>query len=174
MTRVIVFLLGGVLGCARSTADSPSEPPPAQTAAAAPRDDCTLETPLVPGVPGSPGNLLPSDINPNGASELAALMRTMQRDLSQAGEAIRRGEAPPPMFERHRKLRCSWPTDPAERNATFDAMAQSYLAQVKSLEARPVDLRDAHQRVVSACIACHETACTGPIPAIEALRLAPR
>ncbi len=171
MTRVIVFLLGGLLGCARTAADSASEPSPAQTAAAMARDDCTLETPLVPGVPGSPGNLLPSDINPNGASELAALMRTMQRDLSQAGEAIRRGEAPASLFERHRRIRCAWPTDPAERSAAFDAMAQNYLTQVQSLDAHPVDLRGAHQRVISACIACHETACTGPIPAIEALRL---
>jgi hypothetical protein len=159
MTRVTVFLLAVLFGCARTTTASP------------PVDACTLETPLVPGVPGSPGNLLASEINPNGASELAALMRTMQRDLGLAREAIARGEAPGPMFERHRKMRCAWPTDPAERNATFDGMAQNYLAQVKALDARPADLREAHHRVISACVACHENACTGPIPAIEALRM---
>ena len=170
MRPALVFILGGVLGCTSASTSSPPEPSPAR-AQAQTQDDCTLETPLVPGVPGSPGHLLPSEINPNGASELAALMRTMQRDLALAGERIGRGEAPAPMFERHRRIRCSWPTDPTERNATFDGMAQGYLQQVKALDARPADLRGAHGQVISACVACHETACSGPIPAIQALRI---
>ena len=46
-----------------------------------PASSCNLETILKPGVPGSPNNLIESDINPNGDSELAHLMRKMLKDL---------------------------------------------------------------------------------------------
>jgi hypothetical protein len=145
---------------------------PAVVSTAAPVDDCTLETPLVPGVPGSPGHLIPSEINPNGSSELAEMMRTMQRDLTAAREAVLAGKPVAPMHPRHRKMRCAWPTAASDRNPTFDAFAQGYLANVAALDAAPAEGRAAaFTAVLDACKACHQQSCPGPITAIDAMRL---
>ena len=133
-------------------------------------DACTLQTPLKPGIPGSPGHLIPSAINANGASELATLMRAMKADLEAAQGSIARGEPIPSMLPRHRKIRCSWPTGLEDRNPAFDASAIAYLAQVRTLDARPADVGAAYDGVVSACLACHANSCPGPITAIEKLR----
>lgn len=157
--RLEILLVLVLSACAREGTTPLAEPP------------CTLETPLVPGVPGSPGHLLPSDINPNGASELAALMRTMTADLEQLRTTLDR--APPPaLHTRHRKLRCAWPTDPGERTPQFDAFAVAYLARVQALEASAAaDRKAAYDAVVTACKSCHQQTCSGPIPRIEKLRL---
>jgi len=156
--------------CNRST------PPPQPVAAPKPpapvEEECTYQTVLTPGVPGSPGHLIPSDINPNGASELATLMRAMVADLEQGKVALEKGEPLAPMWSRHRKMRCSWPTDSADRNEAFDGMAQTYLAQVKALDAKPANPRAAFNGVVAACQACHENTCPGPIEKITTLKVA--
>jgi hypothetical protein len=158
-----------VAACTRSPAEAPKADAPK---AEAPKlEDCTLETPLVPGVPGSPGHLIPSDINPNGASELATLMRTMVKDLDASRAAVEQGQAPAPMWTRHRKIRCAWPTAASDRNAAFDGMALAYLATVQALDAKPKDLKAAHNAVIDACRACHENTCSGPIERIVQLRV---
>jgi hypothetical protein len=161
------------IACAAPAA--PPAPPPARTTPLLlldPRTECTLETPLTPGVPGSPGHLIPSVIHPTGASELATLMRLMLDDLdlrqrqflgTAAGTRI-------PMYDVHRKMRCAWPTPGHERDPAYDALAQAYLAAVKSLDAAPDD-RAAYDAVVSACRMCHDQKCRGPIGRIEKLRL---
>jgi hypothetical protein len=158
----------GLCGCNRAPAAAPPTAPKAE----APLEPCTLETPLQPGVPGSPGHLIPSERNPNGASELATLMRTMVADLEQTKASLEQGRAPPqPLWRRHRKMRCAWPTDASDRNASFDAMAITYLAQVKALDERPPDARAAFGGVLAACEACHEHTCPGPIAVINTLKL---
>lgn len=149
-----------------------TKPPVAVPDAAVVEEECTLQTKLVPGVPGSPGHLLPSEINVNGASELAALMRTMKADLESAGVAIAAGKPVPPMHPRHRKMRCSWPTGLDDRNPVFEANAVSYLGFVRALDAKPTP--ETHDAVVGACLTCHATACPGPIPVIEKLRMLPK
>ena len=169
---VAVVLFALLSACSQRTAPvaaAEAAEPVAQAVAS--EDDCTLQTPLVPGIPGSPGHLIPTDRNPNGASELAMHMRKMQQDVGDARDALLRGETPKPLYASHRKLRCAWPTTPEDRNDTFDAMAVAYLAQVRALDEHPTDLRAAHDAVVSGCVACHEQTCQGPIEAIQKLRL---
>lgn len=133
---------------------------------------CDFDTPLVPGVPGSPGHLIPSDINPNGASELAALMREMTADLEKVRAGIESGAAPGSLVARHTRIRCSWPTDPGDRTPEFRALSHNYLTRLEALEsAAPADRRAAFDAVVTACRSCHEHSCLGPIPRIEKLRL---
>lgn len=171
MSARALLLASLALSCGSA---KPTSPPAAESPASAPASavaECTLETPLVPGVPGSPGHLLPSDINPNGASELAALMRVMQKDLAEARDTLGAGGATRPLRSAHARLRCAWPTDPNDRNPTYDAFSQAYLAAVSSLDAASGDeARAAHDRVIDTCVACHQNTCQGPIPAIEALR----
>lgn len=172
-TALPVVLL--LLGCTRSadsgrhqTVDASSAP---RIARAAP---CTLATPLVPGIPGSPGHLMQSAINPNGQSELAAHMRSMQAQLQAARPLIARSEKVPPLFDSFTKIRCAWPTNPADRNESFDASAQAYLAAVAALDAAaPTAAAPAYDQVLGACRSCHERTCSGAIVAIEALRLEP-
>lgn len=166
--RLVVVVVVASLLCACPRKE------PVEALAAPPRlpaDDCTLETELVPGVPGSPGHLIPSERNPNGASELATHMRTMVEDLRDARAKVLAGAPVPPLEARHRKLRCAWPTSPSDRNAAFDAMARNYLGAVAALDARPQDTRAAFNGVVAACRSCHEATCEGPIAVIEGLAL---
>ena len=170
MWKLLVVLVLA-LGCARSTeAPAPAKAAAPATAVAA-EPECTLKTPLVPGIPGSPGHLLPSERNPNGDSELAALMRVMQKDLQDARPAVLRGEAPPPLLPRYKKLRCSWPTAAADRNEAFDGLAQGYLARVAAFDAKPKDLAAAFDSVLDGCRACHEASCPGPLVVIDELRV---
>lgn len=134
---------------------------------------CTIDTALEPGVPGSPGHLLPSPINPNGQSELAALMRAMQEHMSAMRERIASGRDLGPAPEAHARIRCAWPTTASDRNPTFDAFAVAYLDAVEALH-RPGsrdELAGRYEGVVTACLACHAQSCTGPMVAIEKLRM---
>lgn len=132
-------------------------------------DDCTFETKLMPGVPGSPGHLIASERNPNGASELATHMRLMVDDLREARAKLKLGERPKPLWATHRKLRCAWPTALSDRTPAFDAMAQTYLTRVKALDEATTERPAAYGAVVAACRACHEQTCDGPIAVIDTL-----
>ena len=165
MVRLSLVLLALVsAGCPKAS------PADAGISAARLVDDCTLATPLVPGVPGSPGHLIASERNPNGASELATHMRRMADDLKSARAVLLDGGSVAPLHATHRKLRCAWPTDPHDRNAAYDAMAQTYLAKVRALDAAPSS-RDAFTGVVAACRGCHVQTCDGPIAVIDGLGL---
>jgi hypothetical protein len=143
----------------------------AAPAPSAPVEDCTFETPLVPGVPGSPGHLIKSARNPNGHSELAALMREMQDHMLAVRKDIAAGRPLGPMPEKHRRMRCSWPTTMADRNEAFDAFSVNYLAQLEALHApnHATPVGERYDAVLKACRACHENTCPGPIMAIDAL-----
>lgn len=169
-----------LLGC--SKAAPPAAPPPAASAVAPgqslaaatpPGEDCTLQTPLTPGVPGSPGHLIPSSRNPNGQSELAALMRRMEAALKEAGPRLQKGEHVGPFLPQFRRIRCSWPTNPADRDAEFDALAGAYLSAVSSLDtaADVASATRAYSGVLQGCRSCHERTCGGALAAIDALRL---
>lgn len=182
LTALVALLL--TVSCSRPPAPEPAQAadasagpkvsPSAAAPAAAPMssEPCTLATPLVPGIPGSPGHLIRSDINPNGQSELSAHMRTMQAQLKLARQAIEHGEKPAALAAAFAKIRCAWPTTLSDRNAEFDASAQAYLAAVAALDAATAaSAAPAYGRVLDACRSCHERTCSGAIVAIEALRL---
>lgn len=173
-----LFIVTSFLACQnvpRATTNQPAPPTAAKAdAPAATAEECTLHTPLVPGVPGSPGHLIPSAQNPNGQSELAALMRSMQAELKAARVAIPRGQKVGPFLPRFRKIRCAWPTTPDDRNAQFDDFARAYLDAVAELDrASAADAASAYTRVLHACRTCHEHSCSGAIVAIDALQLTP-
>lgn len=145
-------------------ADTSAAPSSAQAA----DSDCDFTTPLVPGIPGSPGNLIVSPRNPNGDSELSHLMRIFVEDLQGARARLRSGAAVEPLREKHKKMRCAWTSLPEQRNETYDALARSYLADVAAFDAAPA--RETYNAIVQSCVACHSVTCGGPIDSIEALR----
>lgn len=170
MRLLFATLLFLAVGCSKQPAAAPPAAAPAPKPLATVEPDCSLDTPLVPGVPGSPGHLIPSERNPNGDSELAALMRRMQKDLEAARVLVEKGEVPAPMLAAHRRIRCSWPTDVKDRDQIFDGFAVAYLEKVKALDG-PGDKKASFDALLTACKACHERSCPGPIAAIEKLRL---
>lgn len=130
--------------------------------------EVSLATPLVPGIPGSPGHLIKSSRNPNGDSELAYLMRLFVDDLREARAKVDAGEALPRLYDRHRRMRAAWPSKPEQRDEHFDGMAQSYLAAVRAFEADWSPPR--FNAIIDACIACHSGSCGGPIEFIDSLK----
>ena len=136
-------------------------------------ETCNIETALEPGVPGSPGHPIASARNPNGDSELASMMRTIQADLTAARPLILKGEAAPDMLARHSRMQCTWPTENIERNKKFSDMAEVYLYAIEDMEGAETaeDRKMAYGRAVNACLSCHENTCPGPIGAIRKLSL---
>jgi hypothetical protein len=156
--------------CDRGSHASPSALPTTVALAALPgAGECNLTTPLVAGIAGSPGNMIPSTRNPNGDSELAFLMRSFVDELQDARAALSSGEGLDALYPRHQRMRCAWPTAPADRNETFDAMAQAYLRAVLEFDAAPGDTT--YDNVVQHCVACHSVTCNGLLPLIETLRI---
>lgn len=129
--------------------------------------DCDASTPLVPGIPGSPGHLIRSPRNPNGDSELSYLMRHMADDLVTAQKAVANGSRPGPLLPIHRRIRCSWPTKLDERNVEFDGMAQMYLAAVQRFDEAPS--KGTYNAIVQGCVSCHSVSCRGPLDRIDEL-----
>ena len=135
--------------------------------------DCTWETPLEAGVPGSPGHLIPSERNPNGHTELAWRMRAMQDHLAAVRAAIVEGQALPPKPPDHHRIRCSWPTTASDRNAAFDAFSVNYLQALDTLHdgASATPVKERYAAALGTCRACHENTCPGPLMAIDSLAL---
>jgi len=165
-TLLPLLTLALVTACGPRVIAPPPTVAPAVAAEVLPA--CDASTPLVPGVPGSPGHLLPSTVNPNGASELAALMRTMTDDWRATRDALAAGTPVPERLPTHRRIRCSWPTTPQDRRDPFDALAQSYVSAVAAFDATPT--RASYDGVLAACTACHGVSCPGPLSVIEGLR----
>ncbi|MCB9884287.1 MAG: hypothetical protein H6838_02280 [Planctomycetes bacterium] len=130
--------------------------------------EVTLATPLVPGVPGSPGHLIKSSRNPNGDSELAYLMRLFVDDLRDARVKVDAGEPLPKLYDRHRRMRAAWPSKADQRNERFDTMAVGYLGAVRAFEADATPAN--YNNIITACIACHSGACGGPIEFIDSMK----
>jgi hypothetical protein len=180
---MIVASLLAVVACSTEPAAPPPlapQPAAAATDAAAPAaavaptpaaladDDCNLNTPLVPGVPGSPGHLIVSSRNPNGDSELAVLMRQFVDDLREVRTLLAAGQPVRPLFPTHRKMRCAWPTKVDERNEGFDARAQAYLAMVRAFDDVPGQAT--YNAMINGCIACHAQSCGGPLDFIDGMK----
>jgi hypothetical protein len=140
---------------------------PTTAPSADPDPDCNLDIPLVPGIPGSPGNLIVSPRNPNGDSELSALMRVCVDDLIAAKQALASGQVPRPMRPTHRRMRCSWHSKEDTRNETFDGLARSYLDAVEGFDRGPS--QEQYNAVVQGCVTCHSVFCGGPLDLIEDL-----
>jgi len=131
---------------------------------------CGEEPQLIEGVPGSPGKLIPSTINPNGQSQLAHLMRELLAELKANKKNAEEGkELQPLAMEKHGQVRCAWPTVESMRTGAFEPMARQYIAAIETFNEGKKD-GAAHNEVVSACITCHVATCDGPTIAIEAAR----
>jgi hypothetical protein len=110
--------------------------------------------------------------NPNGSSELALLMRDMQKYTNEARIAVQENKAPAPYPKSFDKIRTAKATPGTHKNEYYDSFSDLYINSVKSYVASPpADRITAYNNMVSGCMACHSQHCPGPMPVIKKMIL---
>ncbi len=113
-----------------------------------------------------------TDINPNGSSELSALMREMYDHALAARKNIIENKKPGAFPEKFKNIYSAVPTDENTKNKYYDYFADLYLMSLDRLaKSRSSEASENFKNLVSACIACHTTHCPGPMPMIKKLAL---
>jgi hypothetical protein len=113
-----------------------------------------------------------ADVNPNGSSELAVLMRDMFDDGMKVKTNLLAG-GEPQIECNYSKIHTAKPTEASKtENPVFPTFASAYEASVTAFKsATPYQRVDAYQHMVTSCIDCHNEICPGPIRKIKKLYL---
>ena len=106
-------------------------------------------------------------------SELAALMEKMYVDNAELKKQIEAGQVPASFPEDFLNMHSAEATDPNDKNETYHALANVYLAQMDSIvkAPNPEAAKKAFNSMVTTCVNCHQVFCQGPIPRIQKLRI---
>ena len=108
-------------------------------------------------------------LNPNGDSELALLMRKMEKHWKGTKKIIEEGKdiKDLPDFS---NIFTATPTDESMTMDDLHGFAENYLQQIKALgNAKGEAQKAAYNNIINGCIMCHENSCSGPIPRIKKL-----
>jgi len=109
-----------------------------------------------------------STINPNGASELAILMRKMEKFSLTAREDVKNGKQPEFFPGEFDKIHTAQLTPKMEKSEYYKSFADLYLMSVKNYtSSSPQERINTYNNMISACLACHSQHCPGPVPAIK-------
>lgn len=112
------------------------------------------------------------NVNPNGDSELALLMRKMLSQADSLKIAVQHNKKWQSFPEEFNLILTAKPTDDQTKKPGFNAFAISYLDQLKTLyQSPPSELRKNYNMVINTCISCHEEHCPGPLTVINKLKL---
>lgn len=112
------------------------------------------------------------NLNPNGDSELALLMRSMQADLEELKRAIKSGEKMELTFDVNQILTAKATVAEDVDTPHYRALGRAFIAAYKAYENAPYSERKtSYEVMVSACMACHEQTCPGPMRRIKNLYL---
>jgi len=108
-------------------------------------------------------------LNPNGDSELALLMRKMEKQWQDTKKNLEAGQTIHDVPDFHDLLSAT-PTDESMTMDGFKGYATSYLNKIKALQnTKGSQQKTAYNNVINGCILCHENSCSGPIPRIKKL-----
>ncbi len=112
------------------------------------------------------------DINPNGSSELAVLMRSMFDDGLKVKEAVIAGEDASVNCD-YARIHTAKATDPEKvAHPSYASFASAYESSVDAFNAAtPFQQKEAYKHMVKSCIDCHTEVCPGPIRKIRKLAL---
>ncbi len=104
-------------------------------------------------------------------SELALLMKEIHVNAKNWRDDLMQGKLPADSTEIYNRIVGSTPTNPNVTGPVFDGFSMNYQGALDGfLEANNIDLaREAYNNMVTACIQCHQSYCTGPIPTIKKL-----
>ncbi len=104
------------------------------------------------------------------SSEMAALMNAMYESNMTVKNKILNSEAIGSFPQTFLNIHSAVLTDPADRNASFEAFSKLYIQNMQQVYNGSKDsLEQNFNKAINSCIACHETMCTGPIPRIKKL-----
>jgi hypothetical protein len=111
----------------------------------------------------------PSERNPNGASELAQLMRVMEAQAETwKKEVSENAETLSPVPRSFSTLKTAKVTKPSMKNENFDAFADDFVRFSEALVAAPREKRtEAYNAMVNGCANCHSQMCPGPLVRIK-------
>ncbi len=114
------------------------------------------------------------EIDPNGSSELALLMREMDKDSWKIKEAIEKNQNIINIKEKFAKLHTAKPTEVDKKDATYKIMADAFLVSIDNLykAQTKTEKLGAYNMMVNNCLNCHKSACPGPIVRIKKLFIA--
>ena len=111
-------------------------------------------------------------LNPNGDSELAVLMRDMNKSTASFKELIKEGKLPEKFPEEFLKIHTAKHTDETTKTPVFDGFANNYINQLNKLYGSPKEeLTNNYNAFVQACVDCHHAFCPGPIKTINKLKI---
>ncbi|MBE2247870.1 MAG: hypothetical protein IAE67_11495 [Candidatus Competibacteraceae bacterium] len=113
------------------------------------------------------------EVNPNGDSELAIVMRAMHDHGKQLRAELEAGKTISPYPQLIQTINEATPTDGMiDDHRVFEGFSAHYLSKLDSIYLQGVNQKLQFNNMVSSCITCHQEYCHGPIPAIRKLYLA--
>lgn len=109
-------------------------------------------------------------INPNGESELAHLMRQMNKQLGDIRNDLLVGKTYGKRLD-YTAIKTATPTDDNTKGDNFDAFSSAYLAAIDLFnKANTLEEQSAaFNGIINNCLACHQVTCPGPISRINKL-----
>jgi hypothetical protein len=111
-------------------------------------------------------------LNPNGDSEMALLMRSMNKSTASFKELIKQGKLPEKFPAEFLKIHTAKHTDETTKTPVFDGFANNYINQLNNLYGSPKEeLTKNYNAFVQACVDCHKAFCPGPIKTINKLKV---
>lgn len=102
-------------------------------------------------------------------SEMAALMEQMYVDNQRLKERIKNGDTIGKFPSHFLEIHKSAMTDESENDAFFKKQAAIFINSQKLIYEDPKNAKEHFNAGVSACVACHQVKCAGPIPRIKKL-----
>ncbi|HZW62351.1 MAG TPA: hypothetical protein VFF15_01770 [Flavobacteriaceae bacterium] len=104
-------------------------------------------------------------------SEMATLMNAMYEHNQKVKQAILAGETPSQFPEDFLKIHTAELSDFKDRDEHFEQFSKQFIQAQKEVfnPEADTDVKTRYNQAVNLCIACHQTACTGPIPRIKKL-----
>lgn len=102
-------------------------------------------------------------------SEMAALMEQMYVDNQRLKERIKNGDTIGKFPSHFLEIHKSAMTDESDNDAFFKKQAAIFIQSQKLIYEDPKNAKEHFNAGVSACVACHQVKCSGPIPRIKKL-----
>ena len=126
---------------------------------------CTLSLPSCSNTEAKP-------LNPNGDSELALVMRHMHDNGMEVKQQLINGEKPELKYECS-KLYTAKATEPDKvASPIYEGYAKSFEESVRTFDQEfNADKIGSYQRMVDACMNCHQEVCPGPMRKIKKMYL---
>ncbi len=114
-----------------------------------------------------------SDINPNGDSELALLMRQLYLDADSIKQLVVNGEGTisNEFIAELEQVHSAIPTDKTVKTPEFKAFNELLINQAKALQENTENKVNNFNQLVNRCLDCHKSFCPGPMVKIKKLRI---